>query len=82
MITEFILNIVFNIAISFFNVLPPISWDLDTTWFDYVRNILAIVGYFLPMEHVVTIITLIQVIIGFRIAVALGKTIWDLLPFV
>lgn len=82
MITEFLLNIVFGISKGFFALAPDISWNVDTSAFAYVRDILLVVGYLLPMETVIAILDLIIALTILRCAIALGKTIWDFLPFV
>lgn len=82
MISEFLLNIVFAISTGFFKVAPDISWNVDTGAFTYVRDILSVVGYLLPMNTVRQIVSLIIAITIFRVFVSLGKTIWDLLPIV
>lgn len=81
MIGEFLLNIIFNIVEGFLSIVP-VEWTADTTFFEYVRDILDIVTYMLPWKHVVTIISLIMSVTLFRCAVAFARTIWDILPFV
>lgn len=81
MITEFFLDIVFGITSGILSMAPEISWSVDTSAFTYVRNILSVVGYLLPMGTVVAIVDLIIAITVFKVFIALGKTIWDLLPF-
>lgn len=81
MITEFFLNIVFGISSGILSLAPDISWNPDTSAFAYVRDILSVVGYLLPMGTVRTIISLIISITILRVFIALGKTLWDLLPF-
>lgn len=82
MITEFFLDIVFGITSGILTLAPDISWSVDTTAFTFVRDILSIVGYLLPMGTVIAIVDLIIAITIFKVFIALGKTIWDLLPFV
>ena len=82
MITEFFLTIVFNIASSFLSVLPEFSWDVSTSGFEYVRSILAVVGYIVPMGPVFAILTLMCSLLAIRFAISIGRTIWDLLPLV
>lgn len=81
MISEFILSIVFNIVSGLLSLAPEISWNVDTSAFGYVRDIISVVSYFLPMATVRRIVSLIVAITVFRCVIALGKTIWDLLPF-
>ena len=56
MITEFLLNVVFNIASGFFAMLPDFSWDVDSSAFTYFLSILQVAGYMFPWHHVAKII--------------------------
>ena len=80
MIGEFVLDIVFNIVSSFF-AFVPVEWTVDTSVFEFAGDVLAVIAYLLPWEHVVAIVSLIFAVTLFRCAVSLGVTIWDLLPF-
>ena len=80
MVSEFLINIVFNIVSVFLSGLPDISWSVDTTAFDYFIGIIQVVGYLLPMDTVANIAGLVVALTIFRIGVAGVKTIWDLLP--
>ena len=81
MISEFLLNIVFGIASGALSLAPDITWNVDTSAFSYVRDIIAVVGYLLPMDTVVAIVSLIIGFTVFRFVIALIRTVWDLLPF-
>jgi len=82
MLSEFFLDIVFKFLSGFLNLLPDISWSVDTSFFSYFTDIISVVSYMLPMAHVSMIINTIIVLTVFRIFIAIPKTIWDLLPFV
>ena len=81
MISEFFLNIIFKFLSGLLNLLPDVSWSVDTTAFSYFLDIVRIVGYLVPAQTVYAIITLIVAFTVFRIIISLIKTIWDLLPF-
>lgn len=81
MITEFILNIIFNIVSGFFNLLPDVTWSVETSAFQYFMSILQIAGYMFPWGTVVSIATMIFALSIFRVVIAFIKAIWDLLPF-
>ena len=81
MISEFFLNIIFKFLSGMLNLLPDVSWSVDTTAFSYFLDIVRIVGYLVPAQTVYAIITLIVAFTVFRIIISLIKTIWDLLPF-
>lgn len=81
MITEFFLNIIFNIVSGFLSMLPDFSWSVDTSAFQYFLSILQIAGYVFPWSTVVAICSLIVGLSIFRVVIAFIRTIWDLLPF-
>ena len=81
MISEFFLNIIFKFLSGMLNLLPDVSWSVDTTAFSYFLDIVRIVGYLVPAQTVYAIITLMVAFTVFRIIISLIKTIWDLLPF-
>ena len=82
MISEFLLNIVFQIVNGLLSLLPSISVPTtmarDSTFFGMVRCVL----YLLPLDTVGVIVGLLVAITGFRIVISIIKTIWDLLPIV
>ena len=82
MISEFLLNIVFQIVNGLLSLLPSISVPAtmarDSTFFGIVRCVL----YLLPLDTVGVIVGLLVAISGFRIVISIIKTIWDLLPIV
>ena len=82
MISEFFINIIFSIVTGMLNLLPDISWSVDTTAFGYFIDILRVAGYMLPIRTVGTIASLIVSLTVFRIIISLIKTVWDLLPLV
>lgn len=82
MISEFLLNIVFNIVSGMFSALPDVTWSVETTAFEYFFDIIRVVGYLLPWHTVVAIVSIIIWLSVFRICVSVIKSIWDLLPFV
>lgn len=81
MISEFFLNIIFNIVSGFFGMLPEFSWSVETSAFQYFLSILQIAGYMFPWGTVVAICSLIVGLSIFRVVIAFIKAIWDLLPF-
>ena len=82
MITEFFLDIVFNISYGALSLLPDITWSLDSTALTYFIDIIRVVGYMLPGSTVIAILTLVFAFTMLRIVIAVIKTVWDLLPFV
>ena len=82
MFSEFILNIVFQLVEWILTPLPEVTiasnWGTTSTFFGIVRCVL----YMLPVNTIGAIIGVVVAISGFRIFIALVKTIWDLLPIV
>lgn len=82
MVSEFFLNIIFQIVEWLLSGLPEIIVDfsgVDTSVFiGCVRCVL----YLLPLGTINAIIGIIIAVSGFRIFISIVKTIWDLLPLV
>ena len=80
MVTEFLIEIIYNIVVGLLSLLPDISWDVDSSVFSYFIGILQAAGYMLPMGTVSTIVGLIVALTTFRVVISVVRTIWDLLP--
>lgn len=82
MVSEFLLDIVFNIVSGMFGLLPDLSWSVDTSAFDYLTSFIACIAYLLPWDTVQAIVALIFTITVIRIVIAGIKVLWDILPLV
>ena len=82
MLSEFFLNIVFGIVSGFFDLMPDMTWSVETTAFQYFMDILKFSGYMFPWGTVVAIASIIIGISIFRIVIAAIKSLWGILPFV
>lgn len=82
MISEFFLNIVFNLVNGMLLLLPDISWSVESSAFEFLLSFLRCVAYLLPWNTVLTILGLIVALSVFRIIIAIIKAVWDLLPLV
>ena len=82
MITEFFLDIIFNLVSGMLSAAPDITFSVETSAFQYFVDILKVACYMLPMNTVSTIVGIIVCISGLRIVIAVIRTIWDLLPLV
>lgn len=82
MITEAILSALFGVADILCGLLPEIEWTVDTTAWEYVRDIMDMIAYLLPMGYIKAAIALIITVGFFRIAIAVGRSILDLIPFI
>lgn len=84
MISEFLLDVVFNIATFFldrFNI-GNISWDVSGDMISPFFSIVQSICYFLPVGTISAIIALIVAFGIVRIVIRLIITFWDLLPLV
>lgn len=82
MVSEFFLDVIFKFVSGFLDLLPEISWSVDTSAFSYFTDIISVVSYMLPMGTVNVIINLIIALTVFRIVISVLKSIWDILPIV
>ncbi|MCM1411413.1 MAG: hypothetical protein NC305_12805 [Lachnospiraceae bacterium] len=81
MITDKLLDIVFNFLIKMLDKLPAMNISID---FSVVQGFLSIVGtvlYFFPWQKVAPILAIILLLQMWRILVSIIKTIWAVLPF-
>lgn len=82
MISEFLLNIAFGFVEGLLNLLPDISWNVNSTAFDFFMGILKVAGYLFPWDTVVAIAGIILSLSLFRIVVSVLRSIMSILPFV
>ena len=82
MIFEFLLDIIFRLVSGALELLPDISWSVDTSAFQFLLSFLRCAAYLLPWDTVRAIVGLIVALSCFRIVIAVVKAVWDLLPFV
>lgn len=82
MISEFLLNIVFNIVEGALSILPSFDWNINSAFFQGALDVIRLAGYLLPMNTITIMIGIVIFLTLFRIAVSLIKTIWELLPLV
>ena len=81
MITELILNGLFGVADIFLRIIPEIEWTVDTSAWEYGRDILSMIAYLLPMGHIRAVIAFIISVIVFRITIAVMLEIKGFIPF-
>ena len=82
MIVETMLDLVFKIVEGVLSILPNFTWSVENSFFSTALDMIRVACYLLPMGTVVSIITIINLLLVIRIAIAIIKTIWDLLPLV
>lgn len=81
MITETILSALFGCADFLLGLLPSIEWTVDTTAWQYVGDILSMIAYLLPMNHIIALAMLLISIALFRIAASVIHNIKSFIPF-
>jgi len=81
MITEAILSGLFGVADILCGLLPEIEWTVDTSAWQYVGDFIDMIAYLLPMGHIKVAISFIITVGFFRIAMAVGRSILDMIPF-
>lgn len=82
MISEFMLNILFNLVSGMLSVLPDVSWNVDLSALQPFFDLISVACYLLPMPTVIAIVSLVLSLTMFRIIISIVKTVWDLLPIV
>lgn len=82
MIAEFFINIGFGFLDGVFALLPEINWNVDTSAWSYLGDILDMICYLLPMGTVTAIAVLIIDIALLRVAISFIRTILGMIPFI
>ena len=82
MITDKMLEIVFNFLNSFLDMLPVMDVDVDFSVLNAFLDILGVCLYFFPWQKVAPILAIIILLQVWRILISIIKVIWQLLPFV
>lgn len=80
MILESVLGFLFNILVGLLEILPDISWSVDSSAFTSFLSFISVVLYLLPIDTLLVMFSIVMYIMSFKIGVALIKTIWDILP--
>lgn len=80
MLTDAIISMFYNIFMSFLGTNEPIDFNIDTTVFKTISDFLAFIFYILPIDGLLSIVSIFIGLMIFRIIISVVKTIWDLLP--
>lgn len=80
MITDAVINIIYDIFMFLLGGYQPLAFNMDTTVFRTFSDFLAFIFYILPIQGLLPIVTIFVSIMMFRIVISVIKTIWDLLP--
>lgn len=81
MISDSIIDLIYNAFMYLFGAYKPLRFNISTTVYEFIHDFMAFLFFILPMKGLQVIFGIIVAIILFRIAVSLVKTLWDLLPF-
>ena len=81
MITELLLSGFFGVADILLGFLPEIEWTVNTSAWQYAGDVLSMICYLLPLNHITAAITFIISLGIFRIFVAFIKFVLSLIPF-
>lgn len=82
MISEFFLNIIFNLVHGLLNTLPEWSFTLNPEAVEVFLSWVRVATFLFPTNTVILISALVIWFGFFRILIATIKTIWDILPLV
>lgn len=82
MISEFFLNIIFNLVHGLFNILPEWSFTLNPEAVEVFLSWVRVATFLFPTNTVILISALVIWFGFFRILIATIKTIWDIIPLV
>lgn len=80
MVLKVFLDFAFSVLDALLSLLPSVQWNFDSSVLEPFLDILRVVAYLLPMDTVMDILSLFCALMGFRIVIALIKTIWSLIP--
>ena len=81
MITEFFIDCFFSVANSFFEIMPDITWSVDTSVWQYAKDVFDMVAYLLPLDTILTIAGLIIKIAILRLVISFILFIKSFIPF-
>lgn len=79
MISEFFINIGFKVAEWFFALLPDFEWSVTSSAWTSAKSILNGVCYFLPLDTVTAIISIIVSLAMVRISIKFIRTILEII---
>ena len=81
MITEAILTALFVVADFFLALLPEFEWTLNTAAWSGAGDVLSMICYLLPLQHIIGAMSLIISLVICRIGVSLIRVLLGLIPF-
>lgn len=82
MITDSLLDIVFNFLMSFLDKIPVMDVDLDLTVLNGFLDIVGTCLYFFPWQKLLPLLAIIVLLQVWRIIISIIRVIWEVLPLV
>lgn len=82
MITQAILEFLFNTIEVLFSSLPIMDINIDVSLINSFSDYVAMAAYFFPWKTVISIIAITGLFIAWRIVITLVRLIAEVLPFV
>lgn len=83
MITETIIDIVFSLFNRILAMIPNYDLSIKSEFIETALGMVQLACYMLPMTTaVIPMISIIAILILWRIVISLFKTIWEVLPLV
>lgn len=82
MVTQGILDLIFSVVNELFSWLPDFSWSVESGMYTTFMECVSGVLYFLPLDTILAILSIICTIQVFRIIVAFLRMLWSVLPLV
>lgn len=82
MITDKLLDIVFNFLMTVLDTLPVMDVEIDFSVLNTFLDVIGIGLYFFPWQKVAPILGLIVLLQVWRIVISIIRVIWEVLPLV
>lgn len=82
MVTEKLIDMIFGVVTGLFKLLPDITWDVNTSAFQYLHDVVDMICYLLPMNTISAIAILIFDLALFRAFMALIRIFREFLPLI
>lgn len=81
MITDCIINMIYNAFMYLLGSHEPLRFNIESTVYESIHDFLAFLFFILPINGLKVIFVIIVSVIYFRVVISVIKTVWELLPF-
>lgn len=82
MISEFFIDSGFSVIEGILEKMPDISWDVNTSAWQYLKDYIDMICYLLPLDTITAIISLIIGVTIVRILIAFAGIFKRIIPFI